>query len=135
MKKIFLFVLAFVAVSVTTEAQALKWSTYGNETDTVGNNATKYAQYGTDYAHSGLSVTVTVTKISGTVAGKIYWQGCNTSTGKYYNVDSVTVTDLAEATYAHQRTTRFPFKFIRASYTGGSSQSAAVTGRFYYFKQ
>lgn len=83
MKKIILSAIFSLALVVGVNAQVINTAsslvggTYGNTIDTVVNTATitKYIKVPT--SHRSISLQVVVTKISGTVAGKVTLQGSN----------------------------------------------------------
>jgi hypothetical protein len=142
MKKIgflILFVMsAFVALSQNTFYQPLTAGPSGPKInlDTVTNTATNYL---TSYAQGKQAVSttvwVTVTKISGTVAGTITLQGsldgtnfkaANTSDSQTA-LATVTATD-ATNTY-HWRLAGNPYNYYRISWTGAGTMAASFSGR------
>lgn len=129
MKKLLFIAIVFL-ITGTTQAQtvfSLKWNTYSKTLDTVTNTGVKTSTITVLGVHDQLSAHVTVTKISGTVAGKIYWQASTDGTN-FASLDSVTITDLASATYQYNRTTTLPFVYFRVRAAGSGTMSASVTG-------
>lgn len=135
MKKISILVIMLCAVFVT-QAQpisgvALKWSSYGNDSDTLNNTTAETTKEIAVGQNGSFSVTLTLSLISGTSGGKIYWEAGNNN-GFYWPVDSATMTqqNLSSNSYAYSAA---PFRFanfrVRIVPTGTQSQRIVAAWR------
>lgn len=134
---LFAGLVAFLATSVETKAQADFKSVYNLSTDTVTNTATVYLQSPRVEAAAATSTTIwiAVTKISGTVGGTITLQGSLDGTNfKAINtVDTQTALATITATDAtntyHYRLAGSPFMYYRVSWTGTGTMSASFSAK------
>ena len=122
MKKIFLFLFcAGLLIASTSNAQVSIAMTNpnGHTLDSISNTTPEGATLKVPGYAATVSIVVPITKISGTVAGTISWQGSNDGTN-YYQVSTSTVTD-ASAVYGFTGTPKY-FLYYRPLITlsGGS---------------
>ena len=122
MKYIFsLMILMFCLV--TTEAQTFTFS----GRDTVVNAGTKTLNLAVKGTNTTGAFQVVVTKISGTVAGNVIFQGSVDGTN-FVNIDTLVATNVATQTKVF---TDVPVKypFYRITYTGTGTMSAILSAR------
>ena len=130
MKHIFLFIfLAFTVVFTDVKAQTI---TSFAGTDTVVNTATvNLSLIVRNFYQTGV-FQVTNTKLSGTAAGKTYFQG-SVDGVNYVNLDSLTNTNKTTNTAVfNQSPPRFPY--YRFSYTGTGTMSVITSGKAHFKK-
>ncbi len=139
MKK-YIFILAALLIGFSTHAQlqTLKQADNTKSLDTVTNTATAYVSTINKVAGStsaSTTVWVTVTKISGTVAGTISLLGSIDGTNyKAMNTPNtqtalatITATD-ATNTY-HWNLSGSPFTYYRVSWTGAGTMAASFSAK------
>lgn len=155
MKKIILliaFISAFIAAKAQYSDAVLLTSITGYYGDTVTNTATKYLYYTNGLSAPQLkgvlhtsAIAITVTKISGTVAGTISVEGSLDGVN-YYNVynSHFAGSDISNynytATDVSTQTFRFapPFwadLYLRVKYTGAGNMSAKVEAKLFARKE
>lgn len=149
MKKILIliaFITAFTAGKAQYDNPVTLVSANGYAADTVSNTATKYLVFGTavlgDITYSMLkgvlhnaSIAVTVTKISGTVAGGVRLESSLDGVNWFSTFDggsfiSFDPTDVASQTYRFSPS-RWNDLYIRVKYTGSGTMSARVEAKLF----
>ncbi len=122
MKYIFsLMILMFCLV--TTEAQTFTFS----GRDTVVNTGTKNLNLTVKGTNTTGLFQVVVTKISGTVAGNVIFQGSVDGTN-FVNLDTLATTNVTTQTKVFSDIpVKYPF--YRVTYTGSGTMSAILSGR------
>lgn len=98
MKKIIFLLCLALQLSIMSSGQATQLITtsYGNSLDTFSNSATTkttYVRYVSEKATT-FSIALPLTKISGTVAGSVKWQGSNDSVN-FYTLRTDTLTNAS----------------------------------------
>jgi hypothetical protein len=122
MKYIFSLMI-LISCLVTTEAQTFTFS----GRDTVVNTGTKNLNLTVKGTNSTGLFQVVVSKISGTVAGDVIFQGSVDGTN-FVNLDTLATTNVTTQTKVF---TDIPVKypFYRITYTGSGSMSAILSAK------
>lgn len=131
---LFLFTVAFTLPAVFNESKAqtsvVSAAYTSNLLDTVTNAGTKYLIPAS--AISGLTkvleYSVTITKISGTVAGSLFLQGSMDNTNWYTIGAASTPTDVASQTF-YFKIADYGTKYTRIGYTGAGTMAASFAGK------
>lgn len=119
----YIFSLMILLLGLTTEAQTFTFA----GRDTVVNTGTKTLNLAVKGTNTTGAFQVVVTKISGTVAGNVIFQGSVDGTN-FVNLDTLATTNVATQTEIF---TDIPVKypFYRMTYTGTGTMSAIISGR------
>lgn len=119
----YIFSLMILLLGLTTEAQTFTFA----GRDTVVNAGTKTLNLAVKGTNTTGAFQVVVTKISGTVAGNVIFQGSVDGTN-FINLDTLATTNVATQTEIF---TDIPVKypFYRMTYTGTGTMSAIISGR------
>lgn len=133
--KIFIFILTFCLAGVASQAQLsgnLKWSSYGNSADTLNNTTAETTNAFSPAKNTAFSATVTLTLISGTSGGKIYWEAANNGNGLFVPVDSVTMTqqNFSSNTYKYSAAP-FLYSDFRVRIVPTGTQSQRIVAAWY----
>lgn len=132
MKNLF-FLAALLLASITGFSQ--RFENYKNPAgvafDTVVNTASKplVSPLMTSY-YDHIAIQVTVTKISGTVAGNIILQG-SLDKVNWVNIDTVAATNVATQNH-FMLVEKYPWAYLRTNYTGVGTMSATYKVRALY---
>ena len=92
MKQLFFFLL-FVVSFVAVDAQTQMTNPNGSTLDTASQAAAEGPDIQVKGYRSTLSLQLSVTKISGTIAGSVKWQGSNDEGTTWYTIQTDTLTD------------------------------------------
>lgn len=131
MKKILLIIVSLSLMAFTSQAQSGNLLTTmtnpnGAAIDTVTNATAEGATLKVPGSYNSLSVTINLTKISGTVAGKVYLKVSNDGVGYGDNaIDSATLKD-ASATYQLSSSPK-RFLYYKVEIAGTGTLSASYT--------
>jgi len=134
MKKFILFIaVALCFASAQAQPKVLTWASYSNDSDTLNNTTSETTETATVGKNAGFSATVTLTLISGTSGGKIYWEGSNKN-GNFVPVDSATMTqqNFSSNTYKYSAAP-FMYHTFRVRIVPTGTQSQRIVGAL--FKQ
>ncbi|WP_126244344.1 hypothetical protein [Chitinophaga rhizosphaerae] len=137
--KRFLFLVTLVfGFALASQAQTAFVSQYSKALDTVTNTATKYMTIPTplNSFYKTAEISVTYTKISGTVAGTVALEYSIDGTN-YYSLTAnaaATATDVASQTFGWSLKD-VGFRYIRLKFTGTGTMSAQVKGMINARKQ
>lgn len=125
MKKIlFLFALMFT-FAVISDAQSLPMTGTG---DSVVNTGTKTCLYKLAYTPTAVTVQYTLTRASGTVAGKTYLQASIDGVS-YTNIDSFTAINIASNVKTFVVANPKNYVYYKTSSTGSGTMKAYITAR------
>lgn len=135
MKKLFILFALFVALGVNAQAD-LK-SVYNAVSDTVTDTGTQYLQIETTReGQTSTAVQVVITKISGTVAGTLTFQGSLDGTNfkaatlldSATNLHTFTATNVASQNFIWYIRPN-PYRYVRVSYTGSGTMAASFKAK------
>lgn len=142
MKNLFLSLITVVALSAATLAPTSKAtaqvssmvSEYSLTSDTITNTGTAYL-YAKVNGYYGVSIQITVTKISGTVAGTTVLQGSldGTNWNTITTEDTLTHTNVSSQGYLWTFVNS-PYLYYRVYSTGSGTMSALITAKIMYRK-
>lgn len=127
MKKLLIIMLVSV-FAVATHAQTAMTNPNGLALDTVSNSTAEGPLLQVNNYKSTVSIVLLVTKISGTVAGSVKWQGSNDGVS-YATISSDTLTD-ATNTYQFSDVPK-KFMYYKALITGTGTLSASYKANLY----
>lgn len=127
MKKLLFGLIAMLVLSFTVKAQSISQATplTGN-TQTITNTATGTLTVKVTDSYEVTSVQVNVTKVSGTIAGKVYMQA-SLDNVNFSNIDSVTVTDKAVNSKIFLNGIN-KYLYYKVSYTGVGTMVGTMNG-------
>lgn len=129
MKKIiFCTALMFglAACALTTKAQTAMTNPNGVAIDTVTNSTAEGPILQVKGYKTTVSMVLLITKISGTIAGSVYWQGSNDGT-TYSTIGSDTLTDATNSYQYDESPKRYLYYKALISPSGTSSLSYSST--------
>jgi len=136
MKK-FIFLLAFVALAFSANAQVVAMkATTGNTSDTVTNTGTEVLSAQVNGYNKVVTVQVLITRLSGTLAGNVVLQGSLdgttyttlTQVAQPSNNDTVTLTNVA-ATSCIYVIEPSKYLYYRVSVTGSGTMTARISAK------
>lgn len=123
MKKIFFLVLFSVSLTAAVNAQTQMTNPNGLTLDTASQAAAEGPSIQVKGYQSTVSLHVPVTKISGTIAGSIKWQGSNDSGTTWFTIQSDTLTDATNVYGYSESPKKWGYYRALITQTGTSSLS------------
>lgn len=125
MKKTFFSLLVFAGLALSMQsvkAQTIMTNPNGLALDTVTNSTAEGPVLQVKGFQSTVSMVLLVTKISGTIAGYVYWQGSNDGVN-YATIGSDTLTDATNRYQYDEAPKRYLYYKALISPSGTSSLS------------
>jgi hypothetical protein len=125
MKKLLSLIVLMFAFVAISEAQSFPMTGTG---DSVVNTGTKTCTYKVAYTPTAVTVQYTLTRASGTIAGKTYLQSSIDGVS-YSNIDSFTAINIASNVKIFIVANPKSYAFYRTSSTGSGTMKAYITAR------
>lgn len=132
MKKILFIAVAVCLFSAVSQAQTAMTNPNGLALDTVTNATAEGPTLQVKSYQSTVAIVITVTKISGTVAGNVEWQGSNDGV-KYATIDTSVLSDATKSYQFNQSPKRFAY--YKANIAGTGTLSASYSATVYTTKE
>lgn len=129
--KQFIAIVTCVVLNFTGFSQSSMTNPNGLALDTVTNSTAEGPLLQIPSYQATLSIEIPITKISGTIAGVIYWQGSNDGT-KFGTIGVDTLTD-ATNTYVYDE---YPKRYLyyKALISPSGTSSLSYSGKLYATK-
>jgi len=118
-------------ISMTGYSQSSMTNPNGLPIDTVTNSTAEGPVLQIASYQATVSMEIPITKISGTIAGVIYWQGSNDGV-KYGNIGVDTLTD-ATNTYVYDESPK-RYLYYKALISPSGTSSLSYSGKLYATK-